>query len=62
MCDLAALVRGVAEREIKAKEEEALAIFALAEDSPSDRLAVRPAAAALDWAYRVAGGPGQAGG
>ena len=56
MCDLAALVRDVTERETRAKEEEALAIFELAEDSPSDPLAVRPAGEALDWAYRVAVG------
>ena len=56
MCDLAALVRAATEREIRAKEEEALAIFELAEDSPSDPLAVRPAPEALDWAYRVAVG------
>ena len=56
MCDLAALVRAATEREIRAKEQEALAIFELAEDSPSDPLAVRPAPEALDWAYRVAVG------
>ena len=56
MCDLATLVRAATEREIRAKEEEALAIFELAEDSPSDPLAVRPDPEALDWAYRVAVG------
>ena len=50
MCDLAALVRAATDRETRAKEEEALAIFELAEDSPSDPLAVRPVPEALDWA------------
>ena len=56
MCDLAALVRAATEPEVKAKEEEALAIFELAEDSPSDPLAVRPTPEALAWACRVAVG------
>lgn len=56
MCDLAALVRAATAREIAAKEEETRAIFDLAEDSPSDPLAVRPAPEALAWAYRVAVG------
>lgn len=56
MCDLAQMVNGVTPADIKAKEEEALAIFDLAEDSPSDPLATRPSPEALDWAYRVAVG------
>ena len=56
MCDLAQMVNGVTPAAIKAKEEEALAIFDLAEDSPSDPLATRPSPQALDWAYRVAVG------
>ena len=56
MCDLAQMVNAATPAAIKAKEEEALAIFDLAEDSPSDPLATRPSPDALDWAYRVAVG------
>ncbi len=56
MCDLAQMVNAVTTAEIKAKEEETIAIFDLAEDSPSDPLATRPSSEALDWAYRVAVG------
>ena len=56
MCDLVKLVNQVTDQEIKSKEEETLAIFDLAEDSPSDPLAVRPSAEALDRAYRIAVG------
>ena len=56
MCDLAQMVNGATPAAIKAKQEEALAIFDLAEDSPSDPLATRPSPQALDWAYRVAVG------
>ena len=56
MCDLAQLTEQVTAAEIKAKEEETLAIFDLSEDSPVDPLATKPSPEALDWAYRVAVG------
>ena len=56
MDDLAKLVHGVTESEIRAKAEETLAIFDISEDSPSDPLAIKPSAGALNWAYRVAVG------
>lgn len=56
MCDLADMVNAVTAAEIKAKEDETMAMFDLAEDSPADPLATRPTAEALDWAYRVAVG------
>ena len=56
MCDLAQMVNAVTPAATRAKQEEALSIFDLAEDSPSDPLATRPSPEALDWAYRVAVG------
>ena len=56
MCDLAKIVNGVTTAQLKAKEEETLAIFDLSEDSPADPLATKPTPEALQWAYRVAVG------
>ena len=56
MCDLAKLVNDATPAQLKAKEEETLAIFDLSEDSPADPLATKPNPEALQWAYRVAVG------
>lgn len=56
MEDLDARVTAVTAAEVRAKEEETRAIFALSEDDPNDPLVTKPDAAALDWAYRVAAG------
>lgn len=56
MCDLAARVEQVSEFAIRAKEEEAQALFEIAHDSPTDPLARKPAAEEMNWACRVAAG------
>jgi L-arabinose isomerase len=56
MDDLEARVNTVTDAEIRAKREEALAIFDVSEDSPSDPLAKRPGPEEMDWACRVAVG------
>lgn len=56
MDDLEARVRSATCDEIAAKRKEALAIFDVSEDSPSDPLAKKPTDEALDWACRVAVG------
>jgi len=56
MCDLAERVEHVSEDEVRRKEEEARAVFDIAEDSPSDPLARQPSPEELDWACRVAVG------
>lgn len=54
MCDLVERVNGVSEAKLRAKEEETRQVFDIAEDSPSDPLARKPAAEDLEWACRVA--------
>ncbi|HLV80084.1 MAG TPA: L-fucose/L-arabinose isomerase family protein [Chthonomonadaceae bacterium] len=56
MDDLAARVEAVTGAEAQARQEEALALFDVSEDSPSDPLAKRPQPEELDWACRVAVG------
>jgi len=56
MDDLEACVNAVTPQQLRAKKAEALKVFEISEDSPSDLLARRPDPAALDWACRVAVG------
>ncbi|MDQ2687089.1 MAG: L-fucose/L-arabinose isomerase family protein [Armatimonadota bacterium] len=56
MDDLEARVDSVTEAQIRAKRDEALAVFDVSEDSPSDPLAKKPNPEDLDWACRVAVG------
>ncbi len=56
MDDLAARVQAVTDAQIRAKHEEALSVFDVSEDSPSDPLARKPDPEALEWACRVAVG------
>ncbi len=56
MDDLEARVEAVTEAEVRAKQEEALAIFDVSEDSPSDPLAKKPKPEEMEWACRVAVG------
>lgn len=56
MDDLEARVRDVTENQIRAKREEALAVFDISADSPSDPLARKPQPEEMDWACRVAVG------
>src|ERR1019366_6851087 len=54
MCDLAQRLPKAGERAVAAKRREALAIFEVSEDSPSDPLARAPKPAQMEWACRVA--------
>jgi L-arabinose isomerase len=56
MDDLEARVSKVTECEVQEKLDEVRSLFTLSEDSPSDPLARKPSAEALDWACRVAVG------
>lgn len=56
MDDLEKCVNAVGDAEIAAKREEALAIFEVSEDSPSDPLAKKPRPEEMEWACRVAAG------
>jgi len=56
MDDLEARVDAVTDAEVRAKQEEALAIFDVSEDSPSDPLAKKPKPEDMEWACRVAAG------
>jgi L-arabinose isomerase len=56
MDDLEARVDAVTDAEVRAKREEALAIFDVSEDSPSDPLAKKPKPEEMEWACRVAAG------
>lgn len=56
MCDLEERVAAVTEPEIRHKEDEARAVFEIAEDSSSDPLAKKPTAEEMNWACRVACG------
>ncbi|HZP81540.1 MAG TPA: L-fucose/L-arabinose isomerase family protein [Chthonomonadaceae bacterium] len=56
MDDLEARVNAVTEAQLKAKQEEAFALFDVSEDSPSDPIAKKPKPEELDWACRVAVG------
>jgi L-arabinose isomerase len=56
MDDLEARVDAVTDAELRAKQEEALAIFDVSEDSPSDPLAKKPKPEEMEWACRVAVG------
>ena len=56
MDDLAVRVEAVSGAQVRAKHEEAASVFDLAEDSPSDPLARRPAPEEMEWACRVAAG------
>jgi len=54
MCDLAQRLPKASEHAVAAKRREALAIFDVSEDSPSDPLARAPKPAQMEWACRVA--------
>ncbi len=56
MDDLEERVNAATEQEVAAKQQEALSLFEVSEDSPSDPLAKRPKPEELDWACRVAAG------
>jgi L-arabinose isomerase len=56
MDELEARVEATTEAEVQAKQEEALALFDVSEDSPSDPLAKKPKPEELEWACRVAVG------
>jgi len=56
MDDLEARVARVTDGQIKAKLDEALTIFDISEDSPSDPLAKKPKPEEMEWACRVAVG------
>jgi len=56
MDDLEACVNDVNEAQVEAKRDEALAIFEVSEDSPSDPLAKKPKPEEMEWACRVAVG------
>jgi L-arabinose isomerase len=56
MDDLEARVNAVTDQEAQAKQEEALAVFDVSEDSPSDPLAKKPRPEEMEWACRVAAG------
>jgi len=56
MDDLEARVHAVTDAQIRAKQEEALRIFDVSEDSPSDPLAKKPRPEEMEWACRVAVG------
>ena len=56
MDDLEARVNSVTQAQVQAKLDEALSVFDISEDSPSDPLAKRPKTEELQWACRVAVG------
>lgn len=56
MDDLDARMKSVTEKELRAKHDEALALFEVSEDSPSDPLAKKPKPEEMEWACRVAVG------
>ena len=56
MGDLEVRVGGVTDAQVRAKREEALAVFDVSQDSDSDPLARRPQPEEMDWACRVAVG------
>lgn len=56
MDDLEARVNAVTPEQTRAKHDEALAMFDVSEDSPSDPLARKPGPEELEWACRVAAG------
>ncbi|HEX7008357.1 MAG TPA: hypothetical protein VF184_00150, partial [Phycisphaeraceae bacterium] len=56
MDDLEARVNAVTDQQVRAKRDEALRIFDISGDSPSDPLAKKPTPEAMDWACRVAVG------
>lgn len=56
MDDLEARVNAVTPQEVEAKRQEALTLFEVSEDSPSDPLAKKPAPEEMEWACRVAAG------
>ncbi len=56
MDDLEARVNAVTPVDIAARREEALRMFAISGDSPSDPLAKAPSPEALEWSCRVAAG------
>lgn len=56
MDDLEARVEAATAAQVAAKRDEALAIFDVSEDSPSDPLAKKPKPEEMEWACRVAVG------
>lgn len=56
MCDLDDRVTAGTDADVRRKEQEARAVFNVAEDSPSDPLAKQPTAEEMNWACRVACG------
>lgn len=56
MDDLEARVNAVTEKQIRAKQEETLAIFDVSEDSPSDPIAKKLKPEEMEWACRMAVG------
>src|SRR5215212_7509151 len=56
MDDLEVRVAAVTTAQVRAKQDEALAIFAVSEDRPADPLAKKPAPEEMEWACRVAAG------
>jgi L-arabinose isomerase len=56
MDDLQARVKSASDAQIKAKRDEAIRVFEVIEDSPSDPLAKKPKPEEMDWACRVAAG------
>ena len=56
MDDLEARVNAVTDAQVRAKRDEALSLFEVSEDSPSDPLAKKPKPEEMEWACRVAAG------
>lgn len=56
MDDLEVRVDAVTADEVRAKQDEAAAMFTISEDSPSDPLAKKPKPEEMEWACRVAAG------
>jgi L-arabinose isomerase len=56
MDDLEARVETVTDAQIREKRDEALSLFEVSEDSPSDPLAKKPQPEELEWSCRVAAG------
>jgi L-arabinose isomerase len=56
MDDLEARVNRVSEQQVRDRHEQAIQLFDISEDSPSDPLAKKPSPEEMEWACRVAAG------
>jgi L-arabinose isomerase len=54
MCDLDKFLKEVTEQEVKKKKEEALMMFEISGDSPSDPIAKKPTDEQMSWSAKVA--------